>query len=72
MQTLNPWALYGLGYGMGQFFLNKYVVIYGICGSLCELDDVKAPPKPKCVGRIHLYSDMWKYFDRGFYKFIVR
>ncbi|XP_014478468.1 PREDICTED: protein-cysteine N-palmitoyltransferase Rasp [Dinoponera quadriceps] len=72
VQNLNSWALYGLGYCMGQFFLNKYVVIYGICGSLCALDDIKAPPQPKCIGRIHLYSDMWKHFDRGFYKFLVR
>ncbi|XP_032672275.1 protein-cysteine N-palmitoyltransferase Rasp isoform X1 [Odontomachus brunneus] len=72
VQDLNSWALYGLGYCMGQFFLNKYVVVYGICGTLCELDDIKAPPKPKCIGRIHLYSDMWKHFDRGFYTFLVR
>ncbi|XP_032672280.1 protein-cysteine N-palmitoyltransferase HHAT isoform X3 [Odontomachus brunneus] len=49
VQDLNSWALYGLGYCMGQFFLNKYVVVYGICGTLCELDDIKAPPKPKCI-----------------------
>lgn len=72
VQNLNPWALYGLGYCMGQFFLNKYVVIYGICNTLCNLDNVKAPPPPKCIARIHLYSDMWKYFDRGLYKFLIR
>ncbi|EZA56379.1 Protein-cysteine N-palmitoyltransferase Rasp [Ooceraea biroi] len=72
VQNLNPWALYGLGYCMGQFFLNKYVVIYGTCTSLCNLDDVKAPPQPKCIARIHLYSDMWKHFDRGLYNFLIR
>lgn len=72
VQNLNPWALYGLGYCMGQFFLNKYVVIYGICNTLCNLDNVKAPPPPKCIARIHLYSDMWKHFDRGLYKFLIR
>ncbi|KAK2587477.1 hypothetical protein KPH14_003181 [Odynerus spinipes] len=72
VQNLNSWALYGLGYCMGQFFLNKYVVVYGISRTLCEADDIKAPPQPKCIGRIHLYSDMWKHFDRGLYKFLIR
>lgn len=72
VQNLDSWALYGLGYCMGQFFLNKYVVIYGTCNNLCNLDNIKAPPKPKCIARIHLYSDMWKHFDRGLYKFLVR
>ncbi|KAL6437124.1 hypothetical protein ACFW04_005012 [Cataglyphis niger] len=72
VQNLNPWALYGLGYCMGQFFLNKYVVIYGISKTLCNLDNVKAPPPPKCIARIHLYSDMWKHFDRGLYKFLIK
>ncbi|XP_067205937.1 protein-cysteine N-palmitoyltransferase HHAT isoform X2 [Linepithema humile] len=72
VRNLNPWALYGFGYCMGQFFLNKYVVIYGTCSTLCNLDDMKAPPQPKCIARIYLYSDMWKYFDRGLYKFLVK
>ncbi|XP_047349110.1 protein-cysteine N-palmitoyltransferase HHAT isoform X1 [Vespa velutina] len=72
VQNLNSWALYGLGYCMGQFFLNKYVIVYGTNKTLCEADDIKAPLPPKCIGRIHLYSDMWKYFDRGLYKFLIR
>ncbi|XP_071637796.1 protein-cysteine N-palmitoyltransferase Rasp isoform X11 [Temnothorax longispinosus] len=72
VQNLNSWALYGLGYCMGQFFFNKYVVIYGTCSSLCYLDNIKAPSQPKCIARIHLYSDMWKHFDRGLYKFLIR
>lgn len=57
---------------MGQFFLNKYVVVYGFNSNLCSIDNIKAPPQPKCIGRIHLYSDMWKYFDKGLYKFLLR
>ncbi|XP_017876478.1 protein-cysteine N-palmitoyltransferase HHAT isoform X4 [Ceratina calcarata] len=72
VRSLNPWALYGLGYCLGQFFLIKYVVVYGLNHTLCAIDCVKAPPQPKCVARIHLYSDMWKYFDQGLYKFLVR
>lgn len=72
VETLSPWALYGLGYCMGQYFLIKYVVVYGINGTICEIDGIRSPPQPKCIARIHLYSDMWKYFDRGMYKFLVR
>ncbi|XP_076281734.1 protein-cysteine N-palmitoyltransferase Rasp isoform X2 [Lasioglossum baleicum] len=72
VESLNPWALYGLGYCMGQFFLIKYVVVYGLNRSLCGIDRIKAPSQPKCVARVHLYSDMWKYFDEGLYKFLVR
>ncbi|XP_070521933.1 protein-cysteine N-palmitoyltransferase Rasp isoform X2 [Cardiocondyla obscurior] len=72
VQNLNSWALYGLGYCMGQFFFNKYFVIYGTCSNLCYLDNIKAPSQPKCIARVHLYSDMWKYFDRGLYKFLIR
>ncbi|KAG5346490.1 HHAT palmitoyltransferase, partial [Acromyrmex charruanus] len=72
LQNLNSWELFGLGYCMGQFFFNKYVVIYGTCSNLCYLDDIKAPSQPKCIARIHLYSDMWKHFDKGLYKFLIR
>ncbi|KZC09562.1 Protein-cysteine N-palmitoyltransferase Rasp [Dufourea novaeangliae] len=71
-EVLNPWALYGLGYCMGQFFLIKYVVVYGLNHTLCAIDNIQAPSQPKCVARIYLYSDMWKYFDKGLYKFLVR
>lgn len=69
---LEPWAFYGFGYCMGQYFLNKYVVVYGLASTVCKAEDIDAPPQPKCIGRIHLYSDMWKHFDRGLYKFLLR
>nr|XP_034190018.1 protein-cysteine N-palmitoyltransferase Rasp isoform X1 [Osmia lignaria] len=72
VEIVNPWALYGLGYCMGQFFLMKYVVVYGLNHTLCAIDNIKAPSQPKCIARIHLYSDMWKYFDKGLYKFLIR
>ena len=30
------------------------------------------PPHPKCIGRIHLYSDMWRHFDNGLYLFMQK
>lgn len=72
VSKLSLWALCGMGYAMGQFFQLKYVVMYGWSSFLAKLDGVDAPPHPKCIGRIHLYSDMWRYFDHGLYLFMQR
>ncbi|KAK3922932.1 Protein-cysteine N-palmitoyltransferase Rasp [Frankliniella fusca] len=67
---LDSWTLFGLAYCIGQFFLNKYVVIYGLMGTLAEFDAINAPPVPRCIAHISMYSDMWRHFDRGFYNFL--
>ncbi|XP_055638565.1 protein-cysteine N-palmitoyltransferase Rasp [Toxorhynchites rutilus septentrionalis] len=72
LQRVNLWVLYGLGYLMGQFFYVKYVVFYGIGIAFGSFDGVEMPQKPICIGRVHLYSDMWKYFDRGLYEFLFK
>ncbi|XP_017777846.1 PREDICTED: protein-cysteine N-palmitoyltransferase Rasp [Nicrophorus vespilloides] len=72
IKTFQPWAIYGYGYAMGQFFHLKYVILYGLSTSFAEFEGVTVPHLPKCIGRIHLYSDMWKYFDVGLYKFLVK
>nr|SVE94255.1 EOG090X06SF [Simocephalus serrulatus] len=71
VRRLDVWSAAGLGYSLGQFFMTKYVVMYGVSSALARLDHVDAPPPPKCVGRIHLYSQMWRDFDRGLYNFMV-
>ncbi|XP_014297998.1 protein-cysteine N-palmitoyltransferase Rasp [Microplitis demolitor] len=70
--SFNSWAFYGFGYSMGQYFCNKYIVVYGLAGEMSRADDINAPPPPKCIGRVHLYSEMWKHFDRGLYYFLVK
>lgn len=57
---------------MGQFFNIKYIISYGIALSLAQFEGMNAPGRPKCVGRIHLYSDMWRYFDQGLYDFLFK
>ena len=64
------WTLCGTGYSVGQFFHIKYVFFYGLPRAFVLADAIPAPPHPKCIGRIHLYSDMWRYFDNGLYKFM--
>lgn len=60
------------GYFMGQFFFIFYVITYGLGIAFAEYDDIAAPRRPRCIGRIHFYSDMWKYFDEGLYEFLFK
>lgn len=72
VEKLGAWTLNGLGYWLGQFFCNKYIVVYGLMGTIAKAERYPVPPPPKCVARIHLYSDMWRAFDNGYYKFLLR
>nr|SVE69817.1 EOG090X06SF [Eubosmina coregoni] len=72
VERLDTWSAAGLGYSLGQFFMTKYTVLYGLPSALAKLDQVDCPKPPKCIGRIHLYSQMWRDFDRGLYNFMLR
>lgn len=72
IERLGGWTMNGLGYCMGQYFHLKYVVVYGITTSIARCENINAPPIPKCVARVHKYSDMWRHFDRGLYLFLTR
>ncbi|XP_076269065.1 protein-cysteine N-palmitoyltransferase Rasp [Rhynchophorus ferrugineus] len=70
VSVLDMWSLCGYGYLMGQLFHIKYVVLYGLSTSLTSFENIKVPHLPRCIGRVHLYSDMWKYFDPGLHTFL--
>ncbi|KAG5680132.1 hypothetical protein PVAND_009657 [Polypedilum vanderplanki] len=72
LKTLNIFALFGLGFLHGQFFNNKYIIQYGLPIALGEFEHIPMPNKPKCICRIHKYSDMWKFFDHGLYEFLFK
>jgi len=71
-QLLGLETLAGLGYSMGHFFYLKYVFFYGLCRPFVMADGVEPPNHPKCIARVALYSDMWRYFDVGLHKFMHR
>ena len=70
VMRLGAWAHYGFGYGMGVMFQMKYIVTYGLGCTLARAEQMRPPNHPKCIGRIHLYSDMWRHFDQGLYFFL--
>ncbi|KAL1460960.1 hypothetical protein WDU94_012894 [Cyamophila willieti] len=72
IENLSGWTMNGLGYCMGQYFHLKYVVFYGLTTCVARCENIDAPRVPTCVARIHKYSDMWRYFDRGLYQFLTR
>lgn len=61
MQRLDLWTLAGVGYWSGQFFMNKYTVLYGVPASLARLENLDPPQGPRCVAYIYTYSEMWKW-----------
>ncbi|CAK1540077.1 unnamed protein product [Leptosia nina] len=65
-------ALCGGGLWMGLQFHLKYVISYGTTAAFARLDNIEAPPTPRCIARIHVYSQMWRHFDVGLYRFLVR
>ena len=66
------WTLAAIGYLLGQFFMVKYLVLFGLPAQLARLDGFEPPAVPACISYIYCYSDMWKFFDRGLYNFLKR
>ncbi|KAI5635617.1 MBOAT, membrane-bound o-acyltransferase family domain-containing protein [Phthorimaea operculella] len=72
VRMLPPLALCGGGLWMGAQFHMKYIIIYGTTTAFARLDNIEPPPTPRCIARIHVYSEMWKYFDVGLYRFLAK
>jgi len=70
-ENLDGWTLCGLGYALPVLFHIKYLAIYGIANSLAALDNVKLPPPPECVSRIHSNTHLWRTFDRGLHLWLT-
>jgi protein-cysteine N-palmitoyltransferase HHAT len=72
LKLLNSMTFFGVGYLMGQFFNNKYIIHYGFPIAFGEFDGISMPRTPRCICRVHKYSDMWKWFDHGLYEFLFK
>ena len=71
LRSLGLWTLAGVGLSIGGFFNLKYVIFYGWSRPFVVEDGIeKAPKHPKCIYRIHRYSEMWRHFDNGLYLFL--
>lgn len=64
------WAVAAIGYCQGQFFMVKYLVLYGIAVQLSRFDGLSSIAMPRCISWVYSFTDMWKHFDAGLYSFI--
>ncbi|XP_057704735.1 protein-cysteine N-palmitoyltransferase HHAT isoform X2 [Corythoichthys intestinalis] len=72
LEILPPWALGGLALALVQFFFVKYLVLYGLPSMLATLDQLVPPDLPRCVSIMYSFTGMWRHFDKGLYRWLLR
>ncbi|CAG5114745.1 unnamed protein product [Candidula unifasciata] len=70
ISRLPIWAVAAIGYCQGQFFMVKYLVLYGTAVQLSRFDGLSSIAMPRCISWVYSFTDMWKHFDAGLYSFI--
>ncbi|KAM3862776.1 protein-cysteine N-palmitoyltransferase HHAT [Diretmus argenteus] len=72
IEILPPWALGGLALALVQFFYVKYLVLFGLPSILATLDNLVPPKLPRCVSIMYSFTGMWRHFDEGLYRWLIR
>ncbi|XP_051469486.1 protein-cysteine N-palmitoyltransferase HHAT isoform X3 [Apus apus] len=72
LEAASYWALGGLALAQVLFFYVKYLVLYGVPALLLQMDGLKPPALPCCVSLMHSFTKMWRTFDVGLHRFLVR
>ncbi|XP_071754684.2 protein-cysteine N-palmitoyltransferase HHAT-like [Centroberyx gerrardi] len=72
LEILPPWALGGLALALVQFFYVKYLVLFGLPSMLATLDELVPPKLPRCVSIMYSFTGMWRHFDEGLYRWLIR
>nr|XP_009291368.1 protein-cysteine N-palmitoyltransferase HHAT isoform X1 [Danio rerio] len=72
LEMLPPWAMGGLALALVQFFYVKYLVLFGAVSLLVRLDGLEPPTLPRCVSIMYSFTGMWRHFDVGLYKWLIR
>ncbi|XP_069000410.1 protein-cysteine N-palmitoyltransferase HHAT [Embiotoca jacksoni] len=72
IEILPPWALGGLALALVQFFYVKYLVLFGLPSMLATLDKLVPPNLPRCVSIMYSFTGMWRHFDEGLYRWLIR
>ncbi|XP_071404147.1 protein-cysteine N-palmitoyltransferase HHAT isoform X3 [Pithys albifrons albifrons] len=72
LESASYWALGGLALAQVLFFYVKYLVLYGVPALLLQMDGLKPPALPCCVSLMHSFTKMWRSFDVGLHRFLVR
>ncbi|CAL1577900.1 unnamed protein product [Knipowitschia caucasica] len=72
LEILPPWALGGLALALVQFFYVKYLVFFGLPSMLAMMDGLIPPKLPRCVSIMRTFTGMWRHFDEGLYRWLIR
>ncbi|KAF6721431.1 Protein-cysteine N-palmitoyltransferase HHAT [Oryzias melastigma] len=72
IEILPPWALGGLALALVQFFYVKYLVLFGLPCLLASSDQLVPPQLPRCVSVMYSFTGMWRHFDEGLYRWLIR
>uniref|UniRef100_UPI003AAE46FC protein-cysteine N-palmitoyltransferase HHAT-like n=1 Tax=Centroberyx gerrardi TaxID=166262 RepID=UPI003AAE46FC len=73
LEILPPWvSLSGLALALVQFFYVKYLVLFGLPSMLATLDELVPPKLPRCVSIMYSFTGMWRHFDEGLYRWLIR
>ncbi|KAM3930092.1 protein-cysteine N-palmitoyltransferase HHAT isoform 2-T2 [Leptodactylus fuscus] len=72
LNEVSYWTLGGLALAQVLFFYVKYLVLYGFAALIVQLDGLSAPALPRCVSTMYSFAGIWRCFDVGLHRFLVR
>ena len=72
LDSVPLFTLLGMAISYDQYFCVKYMVLYGVPSALAVADNVIVDGAPHCVSGKFKFLDMWKYFDKGLHKWLLR
>ncbi|KAH9375493.1 hypothetical protein HPB48_008536 [Haemaphysalis longicornis] len=72
VRKMNRTGLVGYAIMLHLCFYLKYVVQYGMARSFARIERLELPQPAKCIGRGHLCSHFWRYFDHGLHLWIKK
>ncbi|XP_069035923.1 protein-cysteine N-palmitoyltransferase HHAT isoform X2 [Lepisosteus oculatus] len=72
LKIMPSWALGGLALAQVLFFYVKYLVLFGVPSLVVRLDGIESPKLPRCVSTMYSFTGMWRHFDVGLYRWLVR
>ncbi|XP_039594503.1 protein-cysteine N-palmitoyltransferase HHAT isoform X3 [Polypterus senegalus] len=72
LEVVSLWTLGGLALAQVLFFYVKYLVLYGIPSLIVRIDGLEPPELPRCVSTMHSFTGMWRHFDVGLHRWLLR
>ncbi|XP_042302080.1 protein-cysteine N-palmitoyltransferase HHAT isoform X2 [Sceloporus undulatus] len=72
LERATYWTLGGLALAQVLFFYVKYLVLFGVPALVIQMDGLTPPALPRCVSTMYSFCGMWRSFDVGLHRFLIR